>query len=67
MACVLESNIDADIEFEQLDPIVPPANEGRLTNQQILLGQRLDPLEVVKIYSADEWEKFIREWVESLR
>ena len=67
MACVLESNIDADIEFEQLDPIVPPANEGRLSNQQILLGQRLDPLEVVKIYSADEWEKFIREWVESLR
>lgn len=67
MACVLESNIDADIEFEQLDPIVPPANQGRLTNQQILLGQRLDPLEVVKIYPADEWEKFIREWVESLR
>jgi hypothetical protein len=31
------------------------------------LGQRLDPLEVIKLYSADEWEKFVREWVDGLR
>ena len=65
--CTLEIKIDTALEFETLDPIIPPAIEGRLTNQQILLGQRLDPLEVIKIYTADDWEKFIREWVEGLR
>jgi hypothetical protein len=54
-------------EFESLDPISPPAGKGKLTNQQILLGQKLDPLNVIKTYSEDEWEQFIREWVESLR
>jgi hypothetical protein len=67
MPCTWGSKIHISFEFEKLDPIVPPPTEGRLTNQQILLGQRLDPLEVIKIYTADDWEKFIREWVESLR
>lgn len=48
------------------EAIAPPATKGRLTNHQILLGQRHDPLEVIKIYSADEWEKFIQEWLEAL-
>jgi hypothetical protein len=51
---------------ETLDPVQPPAASGRLTNQQILLGQKHDPSELIKLYSQDAWENFIREWAESL-
>jgi hypothetical protein len=47
--------------------IEPPALHPKLTNQQILLGQRLNPLAVITTYSDSEWEIFIREWVEGLR
>jgi ABC-3C protein len=58
--------VSAD-NLETLDPLPPPISAGRLTNQQILLGQRRDPSELIKLYSQDDWEMFIREWVESLR
>ena len=51
-------------DLETIDPVAPPSTKGKLTNQQILLGQPHDPLQIIKIYSADEWEQFIREWVE---
>jgi hypothetical protein len=54
----------ADNAFEAIEPLPSPDHWGRLTNQQILLGQRNDPLELIKIYDEDEWEKFTREWVE---
>jgi hypothetical protein len=54
-------------DFESLEPVTPPSYEGRLTNQQILLGKPLDPLEIIKVYSDDDWEQFIREWVEGLK
>jgi hypothetical protein len=54
-------------EIETVEPLAPPSPSGKLTNQQILLGQKHDPLEVIKIYTADQWEEFIREWAESLR
>jgi hypothetical protein len=54
-------------DFESVEPVAAPSYQGRLTNQQILLGKRLDPLEVIKIYSEDDWEQFIREWVEGLK
>ncbi len=54
-------------DIETVDPIAPPSLSGRLTNQQILLGKRRDPLEVIGGYPHDEWEQFIREWAESLR
>lgn len=47
--------------------LAPPVAAGKLTNQQILLGQRQDPADVITLYSDEEWEKFIKEWVESLR
>lgn len=52
---------------ETLEPLPPPAKSGRLTNQQILLGQKHEPSNLIKLYSQDDWEEFIREWVESLR
>jgi len=52
---------------ETLDVLPPPVAAGKLTNQQILLGQRQDPADVITLYSDEEWEKFIKEWVESLR
>jgi hypothetical protein len=52
---------------EEIVPIPPPSSKGKLTNQQILLGQTHNPLQIIKIYSADEWEEFICEWVEALR
>lgn len=48
------------------EPIKPPLMKDKLTNQQILLGERHDPLDVIKNYSADRWEKFILEWLETL-
>ena len=57
----------ADDGFEALEPIPAPAHKGRLTNQQILLGQKHDPLEIIKIYPEDEWEQFVREWLEGIR
>ena len=53
--------------FEAGDPLPLPSSVGRLTNQQILLGQKHEPSAIIKIYSPDEWEEFIREWVEGLR
>jgi hypothetical protein len=44
-----------------------PVAPARLTNQQILLGKRVEPLDVITTYSDSEWEMFVREWVESLR
>jgi hypothetical protein len=38
-----------------------------LTNQQILLGKKYDRLEIIKIYPEDEWEQFVREWLEGIR
>jgi hypothetical protein len=54
-------------DSEKLDPLLPPSSTGRLTNQQILLGQRHEPSELIKLYPQDDWEEFIREWVEGLR
>jgi hypothetical protein len=54
-------------DIETVQPLAPPSPSGKLTNQQILLGQKHDPLEVIKIYTSDQWEEFIREWAESLR
>lgn len=53
--------------FEAGDPLSLPSSVGRLTNQQILLGQKREPSAIIRIYSPDEWEEFIREWVEGLR
>ena len=58
--------MDAE-DSETLEPLPPPAKSGRLTNQQILLGQKHEPSELIKLYSQDDWEEFIREWVQSLR
>lgn len=54
-------------ETEALDPIPPASSKQKLTNQQILLGQRRNPQEVVKGYSAEEWEQFIQEWAEAIK
>lgn len=54
-------------EAESLDLVAPPAPSGKLTNAQILLGKKHDPIELIKIYPEDEWERFAREWVESLK
>src|SRR5438309_1969115 len=54
-------------DFETLDPPQSPSRTGKLTNQQILLGQKHDPSALIKLYSQNDWEEFIREWVESLR
>jgi hypothetical protein len=54
-------------DLETLDPPKSPSRSGKLTNQQILLGQKHDASALIKLYSQDEWEEFIREWVESLR
>jgi len=48
------------------EPITPPATMGKLTNQQILLGPRRDPLELIKLFSPEEWEQFIQQWLEAL-
>lgn len=53
-------------EFETVEPMAPPSLTGKLTNQQILLGKKHDPIEIIKIYTEDEWEQFIREWAEGL-
>ena len=61
---------DEEMETEEgaevVRSVAPPTPTGRLTNQQILLGQKHEPIEIIKIYSAEEWEQFIREWVEGL-
>jgi hypothetical protein len=58
---------EIDAGFETLETVPPPSRKGRLTNQQILLGEKLDPLDVIKTYDDDKWEEFIREWIEGLQ
>lgn len=55
---------EPDVETEE--PVAPPSLSGKLTNQQILLGKKQDPLQVIRNYTADEWEQFVREWAEGL-
>jgi hypothetical protein len=53
-------------DLETVEPVMPPPSKGRLTNQQILLGEKRDPLEILSGYPDGEWEDFVREWAESL-
>lgn len=46
-------------DFESIEP---PAIQTDCTPQQILTGPPIDPLDRVKIYSADQFEDFIKEW-----
>jgi hypothetical protein len=52
---------------ETVDPVAAPSFKGKLTNQQILLGQKRDPLQIITTYSDAEWESFILEWVDGIR
>jgi hypothetical protein len=48
----------ASAEF--LPPKLPPANSAK-----VLFGKIIPPQQQILIYSAEEWEAFIHEWVES--
>lgn len=41
----------------------PPQNVGRLTNNDVLLGLPIPAIDRLKIFSPDQFEDFIREWV----
>jgi hypothetical protein len=45
----------------------PPAPKLLLTAAQLQIGPPVDPLTRVLVYTADEWETFINEWVFSLK
>ena len=40
-------------EIEMVECLMAPSTKGRTTTQ--------DPLQIIKLHSADEWEQFIRE------
>lgn len=46
-------------EFESIEP---PAIQSDCTPQQILTGPPIDPIDRIRIYSADQFEDFIKEW-----
>src|SRR5215218_9729565 len=55
-----------DMPEDSLPRISPPKVIARLTNEQILLGPRHDPLRIITTYDSSEWEAFILEWACSL-
>jgi hypothetical protein len=55
----------AEEDFK-VELIEPPTKKGKLTNQQILLGEKRDPFEILRGYSDADWEEFVREWAEAL-
>lgn len=59
--------VDGAVEPFETIPVPAPSKKGRLTNQQILLGKKHEPLDLIKIYDDDEWEEFIREWIEGIQ
>jgi hypothetical protein len=44
-----------------------PKVTGQLTNEDILLGQRIDPIKRLELFTDDEWEQFILEWATGLK
>jgi hypothetical protein len=53
----------------EIDPplIAPPESGGPLTNEDVLLGPRLDPETRLATFSDVEWEVFVGEWVTGLK
>jgi hypothetical protein len=49
-------------ESEELAPVDRPDPQPECTPHQILMGPPIDPLDRLKLYSADQFEEFIREW-----
>ena len=49
-----------DFTVELPPPALPPANSAK-----VLFGKVIAPHQQILIYSPDEWEAFIHEWVES--
>lgn len=45
-------------------PKPPP---GGVSAAAVVGGQPIPPIERIKLFSADQWEEFIAEWVDSLR
>ena len=39
-------------------------SETYSTSQNVNYGRRIVPLKLIELFSADEWEEFIEEWVE---
>ena len=44
---------------------IPPPAEAGATATKIQFGKTFPPQQQILLYSADEWEEFIREWVHS--
>lgn len=50
-------------QLETLSPVLPPeVPPTPLSPRDILVGQPLSAVQVIAAYSADEWERFVREW-----
>src|SRR4051794_28215843 len=45
----------------------PPASSTLMTASQVQAGPPISPLARVFLYSSEEWEKFIEEWVSCLK
>ena len=41
--------------------------KNHITAHQINYGKRIIPIKLVEIFSADEWEQFVEEWIEVKR
>jgi hypothetical protein len=48
-------------------PLPPPAAATGVAPEVVVNGQPIPPIERIRLFSAEQWEQFILEWVDSLR
>jgi hypothetical protein len=48
-------------------PIALPKTAGPLTNEDVLLAPRIDPVARLATFSDAEWVQFVREWATGLK
>ena len=48
--------------LNDLESIPEPNSFGPLSPREILMGQRLDPKQVIAVYNDDQYEEFVKEW-----
>jgi len=54
-------------EIPKLIPLPQPSESEALSADHLITGQPITPIQRIRLFSAQDWEEFVYEWVDSLR
>ena len=52
---------------DELSPLPRPSSPGAVTADVVASGQRIPPIERIRLFSPTQWEEFVLEWADSFR